>query len=173
MVEFFTSKIQTIKVYTPICWSRFHFCPFEGVCPCVHTVCQINSVNCKAVGAYRIRPPWRRKWMFDGGNVFAAIVFIFAHLRAYAIRPYTCSINNVLVVYSPQSFRFRSHQGVCDTPLRLFDEKHRSINRKNRTFAVIFSNHHGLTDARRKPSLLRVLASIRNIPIIFITSNRH
>ena len=37
-------------------WSRFHFCPFEGVCPCVHTVCQINSVNCKTVGAYRIRP---------------------------------------------------------------------------------------------------------------------
>ena len=105
-------------------WSRFHFCPFEGVCPCVHTVCQINSVNCKAVGAYRIRPPWRRKWMFDGDNVFAAIVsfsliwgrmryaptlvrsitcwwfirrnhFVFAHIRAYAIRPYGCSMKNI------------------------------------------------------------------------------
>ena len=74
--------------------------------------------------------------------------FISAHVRAYAIRPYTCSIEFwavlvcVLIPFSPTSgrmryapthvrlyfgfdwvagwFRFRSHQGVCDTPLHLF-----------------------------------------------------
>ena len=72
--------------------------------------------------------------------------FISAHMRAYAIRPYTCSVKNdgvlggVLVSSSPTSgrmryaptlvrlkswvcwgmgwFRFRSFQGVCDTPLQ-------------------------------------------------------
>ena len=75
--------------------------------------------------------------------------FIFAHIRAYAIRPYTCSIKNdndvfaVIVSFSPTSGRmryaptlvrlktmlywvmgwshFRPHQGVCDTPLHPFD----------------------------------------------------
>ena len=73
----------------------------------------------------------------------------FAHIRAYAIRPYTCSIVfwDILVCalvsfpptpgrmrYAPTPvrlifclywfacwFRFRSHQGVCDMPLHLFD----------------------------------------------------
>ena len=91
--------------------------------------------------------------------------FLFAHFRAYAIRPYTCSVEieailgYVLIPFSLVSGRMR----YAPTVVR---EKQRTIHRKNRTFAVIFSNHHGLTDARRKPSLLRVLASIRNIPII-------
>ena len=86
--------------------------------------------------------------MFDGDNVFAAIVSFTAHLRAYAIRPYTCSIDfwgvlgGMFVSFPPTSgrmryaptlvrlksrlywdmcwFHFRSFQGVCDTPLHLF-----------------------------------------------------
>ena len=70
-------------------------------------------------------------------------------MRAYAIRPYTCSIDFgylwgcVMIPFSPTSgrmryaptpvrlifgigwvagwFRFRSFEGVCDTPLHMFD----------------------------------------------------
>ena len=40
----------------------------------------------------------------------------FAHVRAYAIRPYTCSLNR----WAGRciSLRVRSRQGVCDTPLQ-------------------------------------------------------
>ena len=76
------------------------------------------------------------------------IHFNFAHIRAYAIRPYTYSVDFrdllgcVLISISLTSgrmryapthvrlifgicwvggwFRFRSHQGVCDTPLHTF-----------------------------------------------------
>ena len=100
-------------------WSRFHFCPFEGVCPCVHTVCQINSVNCKTVGAYRIRPPWRRKWMFDGDNVFAAIVSF--SLISGRMRYAPTLVRLIFGVYWMVClFHFRPRQGVCDTPLHLF-----------------------------------------------------
>ena len=74
--------------------------------------------------------------------------FNFAHIRAYAIRPYTCSIDFgylwgcVMIPFSPTSgrmryaptlvrlnfgicwfaclFHIRPLQGVCDTPLHLF-----------------------------------------------------
>ena len=56
----------------------------------------IIESNGKYVGAYRIRPSRRRTFRQKSlsqndasfANAFAAIVFIFAHIRAYAIRPY-------------------------------------------------------------------------------------
>ena len=114
------------------------------------------------VGAYRIRPPWRRGCMFDGGDVF--VVSMSNHpvqaschpwndrkcAGAYRIRPpwrRKCTSNDdvmlgVIVSFSPTWgrmryaptpvrlkssfywwmcwFHFRSHEGVCDTPLHLF-----------------------------------------------------
>ena len=43
--------------------------------------------------------------------------FIFAHIRAYAIRPYTCSIDFGIYCVVCR-FHIRSFEGVCDTPLR-------------------------------------------------------
>ena len=43
---------------------------------------------------------------------------LFAHVRAYAIRPYTCSLN--LWAGRCISLRIRSRQGVCDTPLQRY-----------------------------------------------------
>ena len=76
------------------------------------------------------------------------VIISFARMRAYAIRPYTCSIEFLAMLvcasvpfpltsgrmrYAPtpvrlyfgiywfvRRFRFRPHQGVCDTPLHLF-----------------------------------------------------
>ena len=98
----------------------------------------------KGVGAYRIRPPWRQEYInhWSGLAIFFAcsptsgrmryaptLVRLivgrggdfrcaFAHVRAYAIRPYTCSLNR----WAGRRFslRVRSRQGVCDTPLHLF-----------------------------------------------------
>ena len=55
-----------------------------------------HRINGKYVGTYRIRPSRRRTFQQKSlsqndasfANAFAAIVFIFAHIRAYAIRPY-------------------------------------------------------------------------------------
>ena len=77
------------------------------------------------------------------------VIISFAHMRAYAIRPYTCSIEFLAMLvcvlvsfslawgrmrYAPTPvqlnfwrcwfacwFHFRSHEGICDTPLHLFD----------------------------------------------------
>ena len=82
------------------------------------------------------------------GLIGLCVCFVFAHIRAYAIRPYTCSIDFWcllgwwLVSFSPTSgrmryaptpvrlisggcwvvclFHIRSLQGVCDTPLHMF-----------------------------------------------------
>ena len=56
-----------------------------------------HRINGKYVGAYCIRPPWRRTYQRKSlaqneasfSNTFAAVVFIFAYIRAYAIRPYS------------------------------------------------------------------------------------
>ena len=56
----------------------------RGLCrPCFKT---------KTVGAYRIRPPWRGKSRLNNG-VMLGVGSVFAHVRAYAIRPYTCPID--------------------------------------------------------------------------------
>ena len=46
---------------------------------------------------------------------------VFAHFRAYAIRPYTCSIVFLGIYWVICWFRFRPREGVCDTPLHMFD----------------------------------------------------
>ena len=45
--------------------------------------------------------------------------FVFANVRAYAIRPYTCSID-FWGWLGMGWFHFRPREGVCDTPLHLF-----------------------------------------------------
>ena len=67
-------------------------------------------------------------------------LFLFAHVRAYAIRPYSfcgklstnfsCSLTSERMRYAPTvfagnfplTFPIRSHQGVCDTPLQFLRE---------------------------------------------------
>ena len=44
---------------------------------------------------------------------------VFAHFRAYAIRPYTCSVE-IEAILGYMLVHFRSYQGVCDTPIHLF-----------------------------------------------------
>ena len=97
-------------------------------------------INGNYVGAYRIRPPWRRTYQRKSlaqneasfSNTFAAVVFIFAHIRAYAIRPYSfrriinyhdalTAVNTLIKWWyfvRRYCFHVRSHRGVCDTPLR-------------------------------------------------------
>ena len=91
----------------------------------------------KIVGAYRIRPSRRRKSMFDDGDVFAINmsnhpVQSSCHpwndrtgVGAYRIRPHGGEkARSSMVTCSLPLFRFRPHEGVCDTPLHLFDGNH-------------------------------------------------
>ena len=69
-------------------------------CPCASYFNRDHYVSCKlpkTVGAYRIRPPCVRRCMSIDGNVRclgSCLLpwFMFAAVRAYAIRPYTCSV---------------------------------------------------------------------------------
>ena len=72
------------------------------------------------VGVYRIRPPRRRCCIFDGGDVFAVIISfspIWGRMR-YAPTP----VRLIFGIYWVCGwFHFRPREGVCDTPLHLFD----------------------------------------------------
>ena len=110
-----------------ICWALlFHFRSCEGVCD---------------------TPLHLFDWI--PVDVGLCVGFIFARMRAYAIRPYTCSIEFLAMLvcvlvsfslawghmrYAPTPVRlnscrcwfvclflFRPYEGVCDTPLHLFD----------------------------------------------------
>ena len=76
--------------------------------------------NRTGVGAYRIRPSWRGRCMFDGVVSFAVIVSysLFSGRMRYAptvVRWYSW------VCWIVGWLRFRSFEGVCDTPLHMFD----------------------------------------------------
>ena len=78
-----------------------------------------HQINGKSVGAYRIRPSHWRKSMFDGIVLLDVIVsfpLTWGRMR-YAPTPVRLKFGLVRVM---GEFRFRSHQGVCDTPLHLF-----------------------------------------------------
>ena len=65
------------------------------------------------VGAYRIRPPRRRTFQQKSlsqndasfANTFAAVVFIFAHIRAYALAPLRFSCDPETIVFSHLDLR--------------------------------------------------------------------
>ena len=70
----------------------------------------------KCVGAYRIRPSWRWKGTFDGGDVLGDIIsfsLIWGRMR-YAPTPVRLIFGIYWVAWW---FHFCPHQGVCDTPL--------------------------------------------------------
>ena len=119
--------ITPVRLYFGICWFAclFHFRPHQGVCDT-----PLHMFDCIL------------------GLVGLRVCSVFAHVRAYAIRPYTCSIDFgylwgcVMIPFSPTSgrmryaptlvrlnfgicwfaclFHIRPLQGVCDTPLHLF-----------------------------------------------------
>ena len=83
----------------------------------------VHRFNGKSVGAYRIRPSWRRCCMFDGGILFIVIVpfsLTWGRMR-YAPTPVRLISG---IDWVGGWFRFRPREGVCDTPLHLFDWKH-------------------------------------------------
>ena len=87
----------------------------------------VHYIERKCVGAYRIRPPWRRTCPFNDGIMFAAIisfspsrrrtrslindvlfaaiVFIFAHIRAYALAPLRFSCDAETTIFSHHGLR--------------------------------------------------------------------
>ena len=82
-------------------------------------VCCLGGMNMfsgrKTVGAYRIRPDVREKSAALLGDVVVWFV-LFAHVRAYAIRPYSFW----LITWGGCGglvCMVRSREGVCDTPL--------------------------------------------------------
>ena len=48
----------------------------------------IHYIERKCVGAYRIRPPWRRTHSLNDDVLIAAIVFMFAHIEGVCDTPY-------------------------------------------------------------------------------------
>ena len=76
--------------------------------------------NRTGVGAYRIRPSWRGKSTSNECVMFVVIIPFsptWGRMR-YAPTHVRLISGFCWVMYW---FRFRSHQGVCDTPLHLFD----------------------------------------------------
>ena len=73
------------------------------------------SLRIRSRGGRMRYAPTLVRLIFGRGGVFRCA---FAHVRAYAIRPYTCSLNR----WAGRRFSLlvRSRQGVCDTPLHLF-----------------------------------------------------
>ena len=120
-IAYALTLVRLISGFYCVAW-WFHFRPHQGVCD---------------------TPLHLFGWF--PGFIWLGDDFIFAHIRAYAIRPYTCSIDFrdllgcVLISISLTSgrmryapthvrlifgiywvgcwFHFRPHQGVCDTPL--------------------------------------------------------
>ena len=123
------------------CWTlSFHFRPREGVCdtPLHLFGCFLGFIGLRIgsvfahMRAYAIRPySCSFNIMVEYGlylHLFGCFLgfvglrvgSIFAHVRAYAIRPYSCSVD-FGIDWGMGRFRFRPREGVCDTPLHLFD----------------------------------------------------
>ena len=76
----FHVTIVAIRLGVLLCYEQHQNRSFEGVV-CFMLVssrfvwgCCRPCFKTKTVGAYRIRPSWRRGCMFDGGDVFADIM---------------------------------------------------------------------------------------------------
>ena len=72
------------------------------------------------VGAYRIRPPWQGKCKSNDGVMLGVIVplSLTSGRMRYAPTPVRLFFG---IYWFAHWFHFRPHQGVCDTPLHLFD----------------------------------------------------
>ena len=86
----------------------------------------VHRFNGKYVGAYRIRPPWRRGCMFDGSDMLGVIISFSLTSGRMRYAPTPVRLKTMLY-WVMGLFRFRSFEGVCDTPLHLFVYCHGQI----------------------------------------------